>query len=237
QAVGQNDFLEQAPKRQPQALFQHGPGDGDCSPKLRQQMGGALDGAGHQLREKGDEGQEVQQVARGWNLAPVHVNGITHRLERIKRNAYGQNDGEDGRVEGDVEAGQQLRERVDKKVVVLKETEDGQVADDAGAQQRLALAGLRQPFQGQADAVIKEAGEKEQPQKVDVPPAIEEVTGRHNERVAGREVVSHQPVEQQEGSEEFEKNAGVKQHGRTGNSRERGSFDEACLTGVQFLLV
>ena len=60
--------------------------------ELRQQVVRTLDRAGHQLREERDKRQEPHETALGLDDALVSVDRVAHRLERVKRDADGQDD-------------------------------------------------------------------------------------------------------------------------------------------------
>ena len=53
--------------------------------ELRQQMPGALDGAGHQLRKETNKGGEAEKIALAMHFAEIKIDGVTQRLEREER--------------------------------------------------------------------------------------------------------------------------------------------------------
>jgi hypothetical protein len=61
------------------------------SEELRKEVGGALNGACHKLREEGDVGKEGDDVVSGLDFVAIDVDGVAKRLECIERDAYGQN--------------------------------------------------------------------------------------------------------------------------------------------------
>ncbi len=52
--------------------------------QLRLQVAESLDGAGHQLREIGNEECKFPQIPLRYTSAIINVNGVTHRLESIE---------------------------------------------------------------------------------------------------------------------------------------------------------
>ena len=88
-----------------------------------------LDGSGHQLREERDEGEESDDVFRGFNLAAIHIDAVTEGLEGVETDAHGQNHFQQKPVRGDVE---QLGELGDEEVIVLENGQYQQVEDDVG---------------------------------------------------------------------------------------------------------
>jgi len=55
--------------------------------ELRQQVGGPLDRACHQLREEAHEGEELHDVAGGLQLLPVDIDAVAQRLECVETDA------------------------------------------------------------------------------------------------------------------------------------------------------
>ena len=88
---------------------------------LGQQIFRALDGSRHELGEEGHEQRVAQQIALGLRVAAVHVDDVAQRLERVERNADGQQQvqragGTDGRED---------------HVAVFEHGQDGQVEHNA----------------------------------------------------------------------------------------------------------
>ena len=83
-AVGNDDLLGQTPQDLTHSNDRRGIVEGFGTQELRQQVGGALDGASHQLREKGDEHAEGHHVARGLDVATININGVADSLECIE---------------------------------------------------------------------------------------------------------------------------------------------------------
>ena len=81
--------------------------------QLRQQIVGPLDRPGHQLRKERHERQEADEAAFRLDGAEVGVDGVAHRLERVKGNADGQDDLRDEPIVRSVleEAGRRNRGR------------------------------------------------------------------------------------------------------------------------------
>lgn len=97
--------------------------------KLRQEIRRPLNRAGHQLREKRDEGEKGDNVLGRLNLASVNVYGITQGLECVERNAYGKYHLQQQPIRGNVK---QLRKLGDEKVVILEDGQNQQIQDDVG---------------------------------------------------------------------------------------------------------
>ena len=101
--VGHHNLLEQTPKYLSHAI------DGVVVIKfalfqeLRQEVRRALDRAGHQLREEGNESEESHDVLGGLNLAPKDIDGVGKGLEGVEGDAYWENHFQQQAVSGDVE--------------------------------------------------------------------------------------------------------------------------------------
>ena len=94
EVVRQRDLLEQSPEDEPDTFLEHRAGDDNAALELRKQMAGALDRASDELREEGDECEEVHEAVRGGNLPPVNIQRVAHGLEGIERDAHRQDDPE-----------------------------------------------------------------------------------------------------------------------------------------------
>ena len=82
--VSHHYFLEQAPKDLTHTVNGGIVIEHPFLQKLRQKVGCPLNGAGHQLREKRDEGEKSNDVLGRFNLASVNVNGIRQSLESVE---------------------------------------------------------------------------------------------------------------------------------------------------------
>jgi hypothetical protein len=98
-------------------------------------------------------------------------------LERIERNADGQNDVEHGGRRRIAKLIGHRAKRVDEKVEVFEEAQQPHVEGDADEQQRLPgtrLLGMANP---QPDAVVNDRREGNQAQETPIPPSVEDVAG------------------------------------------------------------
>ena len=127
--VGHHNLLEQAPKDLPHTI--HGGVVVELAflQELRQEVRRPLDGAGHELREERDEGEEGDDVLGRLNLAAIDINGIGKCLEGVERDADGKYHLEQQALRGNVE---QLRELSDEEVIVLEDGQNQQIQDDIG---------------------------------------------------------------------------------------------------------
>ena len=122
--VGHDELLEQAPQHLPHSVGRLLIPERARALKLRQEVRGPLDGAGHQLREETDVGGKLDQVARGPQLAAIDVDGIRQRLKRIERDTHRENQPQHDAAQVDAQQFAQLR---GEEVVVFVRSEDAQI--------------------------------------------------------------------------------------------------------------
>ena len=65
--------------------------------ELWQQVRGAFDGAGHELREEAHERGEADEVPLAFHATPVEINAVAHGLEREEGDAQREMGGRGGR--------------------------------------------------------------------------------------------------------------------------------------------
>ena len=94
--VRDDAFLKQADDDEPRARAEHLLRDAERLLQLRQEGAGAEDRAGEEGGEERHEEGEVRERPRGGHLPAVHINDITHGLEREERDAH--KHGQRGRV-------------------------------------------------------------------------------------------------------------------------------------------
>ena len=89
--------------------------------ELRQQVLGALDGAGDKLREEGNEQRVIAEMPLGFDGAAVHVDDIAECLEGVERDTHGQDEVEEIVVHRQTEQTQKTRHRAGEEVEVFIE--------------------------------------------------------------------------------------------------------------------
>lgn len=91
EVVAQDDFFAK-PVQNPENGHAESPaGQEIFLVELRNELVGAHNRAGHQLREEREVETEVEDVRYGLDFTAVDVDAVTHGLEREERNAYRQN--------------------------------------------------------------------------------------------------------------------------------------------------
>ena len=144
----------------------------------------AHNGARDELREHRHITQEVDEARGGLHLAAIHVDCVTHRLERVERDADGQYDVHPREVARKPEAVQQRAERLHPKVRILEPAEQGEVGDDGQHEPSPAVADARLavPFDALGEPVIHGAARKQQHDERRLPPAVEHEAARGDQQ-------------------------------------------------------
>ena len=138
EVVGDEDFLEvphamsHAPSRICSRVMRRGASICDSRFEARRI------GPGHQVRKERDEHREVQQVARRRDLAPVDVDDVAHRHERVERDADRQQDSQGDEVDVPPERAEESVQAVGEEIEVLEESEQREVEPQADDEQRAA---------------------------------------------------------------------------------------------------
>ncbi len=129
QPVRYEQLLREAQRDKLQPHVSPRPGRLQRSRHLRQENRSAHDRPGHQFREVGDEHRVLPPAMARFDVSPVHVDRVTHRLERIERDADWQQDVQHRNI-----ASQQLPEAMHEEVGVLEVAKQPQVGNDADSQ-------------------------------------------------------------------------------------------------------
>ena len=126
--VGHEHLLEQTPQDAPRSIHRRVIVEAVKLVELRQQVGGALNRAGHKLREESDIREEGGDVAGRLQLPAVHVDAVAQRLEGVERDAHRQNQFHQHTRRVAVE---KLRGKLrHEEVVIFKQAENTQVYQD-----------------------------------------------------------------------------------------------------------
>src|SRR5690606_72703 len=87
EAVGDDHFLEEAPRHELQPVHHHRIVEPVLLVELGQEIAGALNRSGDQLRKETQIGAEDTEVPFGLNLSVVDIDEVAGKLERIERDA------------------------------------------------------------------------------------------------------------------------------------------------------
>lgn len=141
--VGEQNLAAQAEDEEPDAVLHRAEGD-LTAVQLAADVGVLDDRAGDQLREKDDEGAEIDDVAFGLHLALVDVDRIRHDLEGVEADAEREGS---GRFDIGHRHPRQRVPVVDQEIAVLEEDEprdaENERQEQDGAAERAGSASHR----------------------------------------------------------------------------------------------
>ena len=167
--------------------------------ELGQEVFGPLDGARHQLREEGDEGEERHYVVVRLEAPVVDVQRIAQALEDVEADSDGQDDVQRGEGHVRPEQPQQVGEAVDEEVAVLEEGQHPEVHDQAQDQPELAFLLLLGAVDGLSAEIIHRRDEDYQEQELPVPAAVKDVAHNEQEPVPALDFLPEEKGVQEEG--------------------------------------
>ena len=122
-----------------------------------------------------DECGKCDGVAGGLEVAPIDVDGVGEGLEGVEGDADGQDDLQGGGVHGDAEGVPGGDPVLDEEVGVLEVAEDAEVDGEGNPEPTFLALPVIGLFDADADEVVDEGGEGDEPEEAPVPPAIEDV--------------------------------------------------------------
>ena len=212
--VVRNDRLfEQAREDQEDARAEHLARDHDrVLPDLRDEIPGADDRAGHQLRKERQVKEIVEPVGQRLQLAAVNVYGVAHRLENEERDA----DREEDVLELQEALSEQLVGDVDEEVRVLEIPQHAEVHRDAQYHQPAFRPPEARPVDAPGDQEVARRGEDEQ-QEIDAARLVVEIE-REGDDVddAGHRRAAEGAVNEQESREEEQEQPAAENQRRGG---------------------
>ncbi len=198
EVVGDGDLLEEADGDEPHRAARLLRGQVGAAADLRQEVDGAHDGAGDELREVADEEGEAREVQLGRAPPAVDVDRVRHRLEGVEADAGREQDVE--AREGQVGAGGvgDVDEGLVEEVRVLEDAEQPEVHDQADDEPELTprgavvVAGHLPP----GDVVGHRRGEDEE-DEVRVGGRVEDPARDQQKQDAQRPGPGQQPVDEE----------------------------------------
>ena len=126
--VGEGHLLGESERHQQQALRHVVAGGRMPVEQVAEEIVGAHDGAGYQLREEADVQRVVDGIAHRLLLAAVHVHHVRHALKRVETDAQRKDDVPEKAPRG---FAQQQAQIVCQEIVVLEEAQKPQVGRQA----------------------------------------------------------------------------------------------------------
>ena len=204
--------------------------------QLRQELRGAGDGAGGEVREEGDVHGEVEQRRRPQGAA-VHVDDVAQHAEREERDAERQDDAQQRQVGVQVQRVEEVDGRGDEEAVILEPAEHAEVGGDGRSQRPPAPgAALRHPPDPEREELVGDGAERKQKDEAPVPPPVEHQADDQHERLPHALPGHEQPVPDEDEQEEDGECDGREQHatGLAPQSRERDGRSPATVRGRAF---
>ena len=182
---------------------------------LRQQDVDPLNWPRDKLRKEGNKGAKSDGVAGGLEVAPVDVDGVGGGLEGVEGDADGKNNLQSGGVHGDAE-GLPVRDPVlDEEVGALEVAEDAEVDGERNPQPPFLPRFVRRLFNADADEVVDDGGEGNQPEEAPIPPSVEDVRRDDQQQVLRHEVaLVDKPIQPIDNRQKQQKFRAVEEHCR-----------------------
>src|SRR5262249_8665388 len=143
-----------------------------------------------EMREERDEYREVEQAAPRPQLPAIDVDRIAHRLERVERDADGQDDPEDRQRRSEPCGLQNCLYVRREEVEVLEEAQHPEVRDDAQPEEPATPAGPL--FHAARGAVIDRRRDGDQDEEPGMDVSVEDVARDEQEHVLA--ALRQQPV-------------------------------------------
>ena len=128
---------------------------------LRQENSGPDDRTRDQLRKKGNEKRQIEKAADRREPPPIDIDGVTHRLESVERDAVGQDDLQ--RVQGAMQAepAEEARAAGNEEVEIFEEAENPEVHHQADHEPAPAAGDRLSAADTETDGVIHARGAPE----------------------------------------------------------------------------
>ncbi len=171
----------------------------------------ALNRARDELRKKRDEQRVDTKVLLRFDVPAIDVDDIGEALERVERNADGQNDVQRGGVDGDGDQRERLFDRGGEEVEILKKEQHEQRNRNADGKNRFPRA-LGAPGRGQEPrgevGIQRDAGDEHH--ELRIPAHVEIVAGKQQKNPA--EPMRQREVCKKDDDEENGELPGVEQH-------------------------
>src|SRR3989338_4418235 len=232
QCVGNDHFFEEAPEHKTEPVADAGEIDGVLLTELMQQILRPLDGTGDQLGEEHDiEGVDAE-VPLGLLYPPIHLDGVTHRLEGVE----GETDGkDDGKCLDRVVPVEELRQSVQicaEEVEILEESKKTDISDDGEDKEPLSPLSLAL---GDVDTgkIVDDDGRGQDENIGRYEGHVKDATGEEEE--CPSDTVGEKKIQRRDDGEKDEELEGVEKHVLVRSAMRRYCFSN-CATNRSFKL-
>ena len=208
--VGHDHLLEQPPRDLVAAVGKGRRVGAVLLAELRQQRDGALDGPGHELREKADIQRVDAEVALGLHLPAVHIDGVAQRLERVEADAHRQDDVQRKIAHRERHRAQQRRDALTEEIEILEEEQAREAQAHAAREPRAARLFRARALHPQRSRVARRGGEQNEKHEVGVPAHVEVIARAEQEHPP--HAVRHKEVRRRDEREKDGILPGIEQH-------------------------
>ena len=181
--VGHKDLLVESPIDQPATLVELPAVEMPRGADLGQEVTRPLDGTRDQLRKEGYKQREIQKAAGRLQTSLIDVDGVTHRLERIERDADRQQHRQHEPRRLETRRRQQRRQILREEIEVFEKPQDPQIAGDTQPQPKLPLRVAFRAVDNPPASEIEQRRENNQAKKPPVPEAVKEVACHQQQAV------------------------------------------------------
>src|SRR5947207_11433307 len=181
--VGNRNFLEEPLKHQAATAHDVAIGEASQPGELREKIGGALDRTSHQMRKEGYESEVGQEIAAGGQPAPVNVDCVTQRLERVETDSRRQDHVQQQRMDVEARLIQRQYQAAHEEIVVFEEPQQTQVGNQAEYQQRSPRGRAIRFGDSGAEPIVQSRSAEEQRAKPVVPPPVKIIARQNTDRI------------------------------------------------------
>ncbi len=165
------------------------------------------------MREKADESEKVNDIARRLNLAAVYVDGISKSLKGVETDTDGQHKLKSDPVGTEAESLKHSAEIGSEEIVVLVSTKYSKTYGNIYAAYPLAYGTSSSITpEKQAAHISRSARQGDKAEKAPVPPSVEHIACHYNEEILPPYRLEDKPVKQKHNRQENQKFKRIEEH-------------------------
>ncbi len=170
---------------------------------------------------------EPQPGPLGADLAAVDIDRVTHRLEGVERDAYGQRDVPVHPTELPAERGRELPDRLPHEVEVFEVAEHSEIRGHRNGQDPFAAGRVLFAVEQDACEIIDLGRGQDQPDQPEVVADIKIIARRQHQHGPRDSAVLEGPEDRENDQEEPDELDRIERHGRWGLARFRSGCRSA----------